>query len=220
MTQFENVNELIEQSSSTFEESIDSEEEEQTVETQPVEFVDLLNHSDYEILNLYPFTIRRKDNHYEIKESTNSNGYIIVALNSKPYKKHRLIALQFIPNPNNYNEVDHINRDRTDYHLNNLRWCSGSTNSKNKSSHKNVTYEFVKEISDEAIKVLDYGNHQFEDSIYYYHDDVFYFYNGIEYKIMHVNEEKYGSKFVSMKNTNNKNVKVRYNKFKKLYGIQ
>ena len=29
------------------------------------EFVDLIGHEDYEILNVYPFTIRKKSNHYE-----------------------------------------------------------------------------------------------------------------------------------------------------------
>ena len=215
MTQFENVNELIEQSSSTFEESIDSEEEDQT---NTAEFVDLLNHSDYEILTVHPFTIRRKDNHYQVSE-WNNKGYPVVTLNRKNYLKHRLIALQFIDNPDNLPYIDHINRDKTDYHIENLRFVSSSTNNKNKSSHLNVTYEFVKEISDEAIKVLDYGNHRFDDGDYYFHDDVFYFFNGIEYRIMHINEDKKGLKYVCLMNTNNKKIKVCYSKFKRLYNL-
>ena len=45
-----------------------------------VEFVPLLNHDDYEILTTFPFTIRRKDNHYEIKEC-NHKGYSRIRLN-------------------------------------------------------------------------------------------------------------------------------------------
>ena len=69
---------------------------------QIVEFVDLINfENDYEILNVYPYTIIRKRNHYEVKESLDNKGYIRVVLNGKIYRKHRLIALQFIPNPLN-----------------------------------------------------------------------------------------------------------------------
>lgn len=36
-----------------------------------------------------------------------------------PYQKHRLVALQWIDNddPTTKIEVDHINKDRTDYHI-------------------------------------------------------------------------------------------------------
>ena len=60
-------------------------------------FHNLLNHDDYEILNVYPFTIRRKRDHYEVTESVHkSTGYYRVTLNRIKYLKHRLIAEQFI----------------------------------------------------------------------------------------------------------------------------
>ena len=93
-----------------------------------VDFVPLLNHTGYEILNQYPFTIRKKSDKRIINEYVNNVGYISVCLNRIPYLKHRLIAIQFIPNPNNLPQVDHINHDRTDYHLSNLRWVSLSQN--------------------------------------------------------------------------------------------
>ena len=182
-----------------------------------VQFVPLLNHDDYEILNQYPFTIRKKSNKRIVTECRKDNGYPCVTLNGKLHYKHRLIALQFLPNPDNLEQVDHKSRDRTDYHLNNLRFVSASTNQRNKSSNQNVTYEFVKEIPDEAIKVTDYNQHRFED--YYFHDDVFYFFNGIEYRKLHVNEKKSGAKYVNMMNTDNKRVKVCYSKFKQLYNL-
>lgn len=186
-----------------------------------IEFVPLLNFEDkYEIMNKWPFTIRKKDNHYEIKEWINkTSGYVEVYIDNKNVKKHRLIALQFIPNDdpiNNY-EVDHISHDRTDYHLENLRWCNHSTNCKNKSSSKNISYEFVDKISDNAIVINEYGNNKFDD--YYFYDNIFYFYNGINYKKLHINTDKKGYKFVYMNNINNKKVQVFYSKFKKMYDI-
>ena len=210
MSDFENVSEYVSS------ESVD-EEEEQT-ESQPAEFVSLKEHDDYEILTVYPFTIRRKDNHYEVKESLN-HGYPRVKLNCIDYRKHRIIALQFLPNPNNYNEVDHISRDRTDYHIENLRWVSRSSNQKNKSSHKGVEYEYVKELPQDAMKVLSYNQHEFEDDMYYFHDDVFYFNTGIEYRKMIILETQCGSKYVKCINKQQKQVSVLYRTFKTLNGL-
>ena len=202
-------------------ESVSESVSEQTeTETNTVEFVTLKDHNNHEILNQYPFTIRRKDNHYVVKEHIDSTtGYPRVWLETRNYDKHRLIAMQFIPNPDNLEQVDHISRDRTDYHIENLRWVSRSLNSRNKSAAVNVTYEFVKDISDDSIKVLDYGNHRFEDGDYYYHNDKFFFFNGIDYRILHVNENKQGLKFVCMKSIAGKTIQVYYSKFKQLYNL-
>ena len=177
---------------------------------------------EYEILNEYPFTIRRKSDHYEISESDRGNGYIGVTLNRTTYYKHVLIAKQFIENddPESKTEVDHFNHIRSDYHLENLHWVTPSENQKNKSSHKGVVYEFVDEISDEAITVTDYGNHEFDDYYYVEADDSFYYFNGKQYRKLHDNYLKNrGTVYVNMIDVDNKKVKVCYNKFKRLYGI-
>lgn len=44
---------------------------------------------------------------------------------------HRLIALTWIPNPNNLPEVDHINSIPSDNRLENLRWCTKEENMHN-----------------------------------------------------------------------------------------
>ena len=62
-----------------------------------VEFVPLNNFEDYEILNIYPYSIRRKDNHYKVK-TFNNNGYIALVLNGKIHYKHVLIANHFLIN--------------------------------------------------------------------------------------------------------------------------
>ena len=185
---------------------------------QVIEFVPLRNfQNDYEILNSYPFTIRKKSNHYEVKEYIENNGYVRINLKGKTYCKHRLIALQFLPNDNplNKNDVDHINQDKDDYHIENLRWVSHSKNCKNRTSYKGVFYNYVDDIPDESMVVDFYetknARHEFEG--YYYYEGVFYYDNDINYRILNVNETKSKNKFVAMTDIYGKQVNVCINRF-------
>ena len=71
-----------------------------------------------------------------LKPAKDGNGYLFVKLckdgNSKMYHIHRLVADAFIPNPDNLPTVDHINRDRTDNRVENLRWASMKMQAENK----------------------------------------------------------------------------------------
>lgn len=68
-------------------------------------------------------------------------GYLRVVLSNgnkarKNYVVHRLVAMAFIPNPNNYPEIDHINRNSLDNRAENLRWCTHHMNMMNEETRK------------------------------------------------------------------------------------
>lgn len=46
----------------------------------------------------------------------------------KRYKVHRLIALTFMPNPNNLPQINHIDENPQNNHVNNLEWCDAKHN--------------------------------------------------------------------------------------------
>lgn len=60
--------------------------------------------------------------------SINGDGYKLVRYKYKLYKVHRLVAESFLPNPNNYPEVNHLDEDKTNNNIDNLEWCDRKYN--------------------------------------------------------------------------------------------
>lgn len=56
--------------------------------------------------------------------SVNGDGYRCISISGKSYLVHRLVAEAFLPNPENKPTVDHINRDKLDNRIENLRWAT------------------------------------------------------------------------------------------------
>ena len=87
------------------------------------------------------YYIKPDGNVYRIKDDSihypkpNKNGYIYMKINHKSYRLHRLIAEAFIPNPDNLPEVDHINRNKLDNRVENLRWVTVKENANNRKIH-------------------------------------------------------------------------------------
>ena len=71
-----------------------------------------------------------------MKPSLMKTGYVKYALRVEEGVKypfiHRLLALQFIDNPNNFDEIDHIDKNRQNNCLDNLRWVDRQNNAHNR----------------------------------------------------------------------------------------
>jgi hypothetical protein len=107
---------------------------------------------NYEVSSLGQ--VRRKGAEEPKKVCCDGGGYLKVDLyeggRQTTCKVHRLVALAFIPNPEGKEQVDHINRIRTDNRLENLRWASRSENNRNtgrhsdnQSGYKNIDTTFM-----------------------------------------------------------------------------
>lgn len=83
-----------------------------------------------------------------MKGATCGGGYRYVSQHGKLKKLHRLVASRFLPQPTSDEcVVDHIDRDKSNNHASNLRWCSRSDNQINKehklgkSGEKHIYYD-------------------------------------------------------------------------------
>lgn len=69
-----------------------------------------------------------------LKPRKNRLGYLTVgiSINGKKYTRtvHRLVALAFIPNPDNLPEINHKDGNKENNNVNNLEWSSRSSNQK------------------------------------------------------------------------------------------
>ena len=67
-----------------------------------------------------------------LKPSNTSTGYKKVELykdgKRKSFKVHRLVAIAFIPNPDNKPEVNHIDGNKINNNIDNLEWVTSSEN--------------------------------------------------------------------------------------------
>jgi len=85
-----------------------------------------------------------KGNKY-MKINKRKDGYCSVGLTknkkNKKFLVHRLVAMSFIPNPDNKPQINHINMIKSDNRVENLEWVTQSENIKH-SYKNNKNYRF------------------------------------------------------------------------------
>lgn len=71
------------------------------------------------------------------------NDYAIVALSkngrSSKHKIHKIVAKAFVSNPNGYNEINHIDENKSNNNYTNLEWVDHVTNIRHESRTRRAT---------------------------------------------------------------------------------
>lgn len=140
--------------------------------------------SDYEINTTFPYPIRKLLTNKIVSESVRNDGYVQCRVGHKQYLKHRIVATQWLdnPNPTELTDVDHINQNRSDNRLENLRWVTKSENQRNRSRVNNVTYTYIDELPEETQALESYGRHELDNYFINFELKKLYVYNGVRYR--------------------------------------
>ena len=99
--------------------------------------------TQYEVSNLG--NVRNKNTKVVLSQEDTGNGYLCVGLqiDKGVYKKtrvHRMVAMTFLEfqRTEERNEVDHINGNKSDNSVDNLRWCTHKENMNNPVTRRKI----------------------------------------------------------------------------------
>lgn len=95
-----------------------------------------------------------------MKPRKDKEGYLLVNLRLEnvmtTFKIHRLVAIAFIPNPNNKPEVNHNDGDKTNNEYTNLIWSTSKENCHHKLQHIKSTHKRFKLKANDVIFIRDF----------------------------------------------------------------
>jgi hypothetical protein len=116
----------------------------ETIEIWKPIFIDN-EETNYQVSN-FGYVKNNKNNKF-IKPSLKS-GYLCLSLSYDNYKRksckiHRLVAIAFIPNPENKETVNHIDHNKFNNNVDNLEWATTTEQNRHKRKCKKEIQEFV-----------------------------------------------------------------------------
>jgi len=110
------------------------------------EEITINNFKGKKILNYPNYLISKEGQIYSIKTNKikvseiYQNGYCRIEIcnenGNKKFYIHRLVAEVYIPNPNNYNQVNHKDLNKHNNNINNLEWCNEVMNMQHNANNK------------------------------------------------------------------------------------
>lgn len=116
------------------------------------EWKQIKDYPNYSVSNLG--NIRNDKTGVILSDRIRGKGYKSVALYKKGCKgkqtnlsTHRLVAIHFIPNPDDLPQVDHIDNNKSNNKVTNLRWVDNSFNQRNVLKYKRQCSSIYKGVS-------------------------------------------------------------------------
>ena len=122
--------------------------------------------NNYEIEVESPHRIRKRSNKRIVSQFVN-NDYVCVKLNGRNYLYHRILARHFVPNPDNLPQVDHIDRNKTNNSIENLRWVSAGENLRNRTMRPYGRYEYLITAPNDLIEITQYNDFEYPANKYF-----------------------------------------------------
>lgn len=127
------------------------------------EWKDIKNYPDYMVSNqgrVISLNFKRTGKEQVLRCCKGKDGYLAVKLYKngklKNFKVHRLVSEAFIPNTDNKPFIDHINTDKTDNRVENLRWVTSKENSNNPLTKKHFSESRKGKLNYNSKKVLQF----------------------------------------------------------------
>ena len=167
--------------------------------------------NDYEIEVEPPHRIRKRSNKRIVSQIVNnSTGYVCVVLNGRNYYYHRILARHFIPNPENLPQVDHIDRNKTNNSIENLRWVSAGENLRNRTMRPYGNRVYLNTAPGDITEITTFNDVDYPDNKYFFcfEDDIV---------VMRINDHKWlllaqtsqnGYLRINMKDINGRNHQI------------
>lgn len=100
---------------------------------------------------------------------TDKDGYLLICLNGKVRRAHRIIAQTFLNNCDNLPQINHKDGNKSNNNITNLEWCTASYNMKHRFKVlKQVVHNKGKRQSEETkqkISCKNKGRNMFGDNV-------------------------------------------------------
>jgi hypothetical protein len=176
------------------------------IENAIVEWRTIGGYENYEVSN--DGQVRNRSSQRILRPGLSVGYYCVVLCKGgvgKTMKVHQLVATAFLGDSEG-RYVDHIDHNRLNNNISNLRYVSQSDNMRNSSGYRGKSFDFLDSLPPDAIEVEEYGRHEFENL--YYHNGTFYQFTGVRYRALRQYGGGDGTVFVYARDANSRETRI------------